>query len=127
MQVNLLSESEIRKLFQWIRSELGRLDIVVNVAGIGTDHGILDGDYEEWMKMIQVNLLAPTLSSNLAMEVMIDLCGGSGHVVNMQSVWSHAVPKTEHVHWYSVTKVGSRWIWHSPGTLYSLVWTQVHD
>ena len=100
---------------------------MVNVAGIGTDHGILDGDYEEWMKMIQVNLLAPTLSSKLAMEVMIDLCGGSGHVVNMQSVWSHAVPKTEHVHWYSVTKVGSRQIWHSPGTLYSLVWTQVHD
>ena len=42
---------------------------MVNVAGIGTDHGILDGDYEEWMKMIQVNLLAPTLTSKLAMEV----------------------------------------------------------
>ena len=42
---------------------------MVNVAGIGTDHGILDGDYEEWMKMIQINLLAPTLTSKLAMEV----------------------------------------------------------
>eukprot|EP00092_Neocalanus_flemingeri_P013672 GFUD01014745.1.p1 GENE.GFUD01014745.1~~GFUD01014745.1.p1 ORF type:complete len:284 (+),score=67.51 GFUD01014745.1:109-852(+) len=105
-QVNLLEESEIANLFQWIRSDLGGLDIVVNVAGIGTDHGILDGNYQEWMKMIQVNLLAPTLCSKLAMEVMVDKCGGVGHVVNMQSVWSHAVPKTEHVHWYSVTKYG---------------------
>jgi len=80
----------------------------VNVAGIGTNHGILDGDYEEWMTMMKVNLMAPTLTCKLAIEAMESKTGGVGHVISTQSIWSHAVPKTEHVHWYSVTKYGMK-------------------
>jgi len=79
--------------------------VLVNNAGIGGARGLLDGTADEWLAMVQVNLLAPTLCSKLAISHMSDdVKEPRGHILNVLSVWGCEVPRREYTHFYSATK-----------------------
>lgn len=63
----------------------GRLDIMVNNAGLEFPSTIIEGDPERWREMLEVNVLALLVGSQAAVRAM-RACGAEGHIVNISSV-----------------------------------------
>jgi NADP-dependent 3-hydroxy acid dehydrogenase YdfG len=63
----------------------GRLDIMVNNAGLEFPSTIIEGEPERWREMLEVNVLALLVGSQAAVRAM-RACGAEGHIVNISSV-----------------------------------------
>ena len=63
----------------------GRLDIMVNNAGIEEKHPFLETPLDVWNKVIAVNLTGPLLCSQRAAKQMVEQ-GGGGRIINISSV-----------------------------------------
>lgn len=74
-----------RALVEQATVSTGRLDIMVNNAGVSFPEPILDGDPEHWRTMLETNVLALLVGSQAAVRAM-RACGAEGHIVNISSV-----------------------------------------
>jgi NADP-dependent 3-hydroxy acid dehydrogenase YdfG len=63
----------------------GRLDIMVNNAGLSHPEPILEADVDGWRAMLETNVLALLVGCQAAVEAM-RACGATGHIVNISSV-----------------------------------------
>lgn len=66
-------------------STTGRLDIMVNNAGLGHPAPITEGSPEHWREMLEVNVLALAVGCQTAVRAMRET-GSTGHIVNISSV-----------------------------------------
>ena len=76
--------SGVADAFATVAQKFGRLDALVNNAGIAIFKPILDVSYEDWSRVLAVNLTGPFLCTQAAAPLMRD-CGG-GAVVNITSI-----------------------------------------
>jgi NAD(P)-dependent dehydrogenase (short-subunit alcohol dehydrogenase family) len=76
-------EAQVSAFFDRVVAELGRVDIVVNNAGVSYPGGIVDGKVEAWRDILDTNLLALLICCREAVRVMRP--NGRGHIVNMSS------------------------------------------
>src|SRR6202035_5287811 len=67
-----------------VAKEFGRLDALVNNAGIANFKPILDVTYEDWTRVLAVNLTGPFLCAQAAVPLMRD--SGGGAIVNITSI-----------------------------------------
>jgi NAD(P)-dependent dehydrogenase (short-subunit alcohol dehydrogenase family) len=67
-----------------VAQEFGRLDALVNNAGIAIFKPILDVTYEDWSRVLAVNLTGPFLCVQAAAPLMRD--SGGGAIVNVTSI-----------------------------------------
>jgi NADP-dependent 3-hydroxy acid dehydrogenase YdfG len=79
-QVQDLIDSAVR--------ETGRLDIMVNNAGLSHPTPIVDAEPEEWRAMLETNVLALLVGCQAAVRAM-RACKAEGHVVNISSIAAH--------------------------------------
>jgi NADP-dependent 3-hydroxy acid dehydrogenase YdfG len=77
----------VRGLVDTAVERTGRLDIMVNNAGVSFPEPIVDGDPENWRAMLETNLLA-LLAGCQAGVLAMRACGAEGHVVNISSMSS---------------------------------------
>ena len=77
---DVTSEEEWKTIVERIVSESGRLDVVVNNAGINIRKPIEEMVKDEWMKMMEVNTASVFLATKYVLPVMRKQGGGIGHM-----------------------------------------------
>jgi NADP-dependent 3-hydroxy acid dehydrogenase YdfG len=77
-------EAQAKALIEDAANELGRLDVLVNNAGVMLLGPIEGADTKEWRRMIDVNVLGLLYCTHAALPIMREQ--GSGHIVNVSSV-----------------------------------------
>lgn len=86
VKTDITATSEVEHLFESVISEFGKIDVLVNNAGI-MDHfdPIGDLDMELWDRVIAINLTAPALLSKLAVRNMLEQPKPDGRIINIVS------------------------------------------
>ena len=84
LQCDMTQEDDIRGMFKWIEehSDLGKVDVCIPNAGYSADKSLLDGSMEEWKGMLDVNVLALNLCTQLAVKSMIKVFIGTSFLKN---------------------------------------------
>ena len=76
---------DLRTLVDAAVSKFGRLDVMVNNAGIETRTSILDTSEEQYEKVLEINLKSAFFGTQLAAKQMIAQ-GDGGRIINITSV-----------------------------------------
>lgn len=84
------------------RNGYGRLDILVNNAAIQTQHPMLEGQYEDFLRIIRINLRAAYLMMQKSLPLL--KASGQGRVILISSV--HGKRPTDFDAAYAVSKGG---------------------
>jgi NADP-dependent 3-hydroxy acid dehydrogenase YdfG len=82
---DLRDPNEVQSLVDLAVERTGRLDIMVNNAGLEFPSSIIEGSPEDWRAMLETNVLA-LLTGCKAAVIAMRTCGAQGHIVNMSSV-----------------------------------------
>lgn len=77
--------AELQNLFTTAIKEFGRVDIMVNNAGVETRTSILDTTEAQYDRVLAINLKSAFFGTQLAAQQMIKQ-GGGGRVINITSV-----------------------------------------
>ncbi|ANS73884.1 oxidoreductase [Paenibacillus yonginensis] len=104
LKTNVSSAEEMNKLVQFAIAQYGRVDVLVNNAGIMPLSSLSELKIEEWDKMIDVNIKGVLYGIAAVLPVMREQ--KSGHVVNLSSISGYRVDPTAAV--YSGTKFAVR-------------------
>lgn len=84
---DLTQRDQIFSIFQG----LGKIDGLVNCAGVAYLSRIIDGNPDDWEEMWRVNVMALTLCCQLSLK---HFPASGGRIVNVSSMSGHRVPPT---------------------------------
>jgi 3-oxoacyl-[acyl-carrier protein] reductase len=99
---NVTDDGQVRALVDAAVSEMGRLDVMVNNAGLGGTYDLVDTTDEQWFRIIDTNLTGTFRCLRAALPVMQRQ--GGGVIVNMGSIcaWRAEAGQTA----YAASKAG---------------------
>jgi NADP-dependent 3-hydroxy acid dehydrogenase YdfG len=87
IEADLTKREEVQEVFH----RLGRIDALVNCAGVAYLSRIIDGNAADWEEMWRVNVFALTLCCQMALR---HFPREGGRIVNVSSMSGHRVPPT---------------------------------
>ncbi len=82
--VDVAAEDQARGFVEQAKHRLGRIDALVNNAGVMLLGPVEGADTENWRRMIDVNVLGLLYCTHAALPLMREQ--GGGHIVNVSSV-----------------------------------------
>jgi glucose 1-dehydrogenase len=85
VQADVSKTDQLQNLVDTAVKEFGRLDIMVNNAGVETRTSVLDTTEEQYEKVMAINLKSAFFGTQLAAKQMIKQ-GGGGRIINITSV-----------------------------------------
>ena len=83
IQADVSKEEDVKSIPAKVKEELGPVDILVNNAGIYHQGDILTTAYEDWLRILEVNLHGSFLVTKYLVEQMVEK--GGGVIVNVSS------------------------------------------
>jgi NAD(P)-dependent dehydrogenase (short-subunit alcohol dehydrogenase family) len=102
--LDVTSETGWIRVMQEIEREFGRLDVLVNNAGIGYYRSIVETTFEEWRHILSVNLDSVFLGTKYALPLLVR--SGKGSIINVSSIRGQVAGPN--VAAYSASKAGVR-------------------
>ena len=102
IQGDISVEDDAQRTVQEMLDAFGRIDVLVNNAGMENQRPFLEMSLDDWEKVVSVNLTGAFLMSREALRHMVD--NGGGVVVNMSSV-HQLIPWPGYAH-YAAAKGG---------------------
>ena len=100
IEVDVADEASAHAFINGAKEQLGRLDILINNAGVMLLGPIEGSNADEWRQMMNVNVLGLLYCSQAALPILRE--GGQGHIVNVSSVAGRTASAGAGV--YSATK-----------------------
>jgi glucose 1-dehydrogenase len=77
--------ADLQRLINAVVQKFGRLDVMVNNAGVETRTSVLDTTEEQYERVLEINLKSAFFGTQLAARQMIKQ-GGGGRIINITSV-----------------------------------------
>ncbi len=84
VRTDIADPLQVEALIEETLAHFGRLDVLVNNAGLGLNKPFLSTTLEEWQRLLQVNLTGTFLCAQAAARVMVRQ--GRGRIVNVASI-----------------------------------------
>jgi glucose 1-dehydrogenase len=85
VQADVSKVSDLQRLVATAVEKYGRLDVMINNAGIETRTSILNTTEEQYEKVLDINLKSAFFGTQIAATQMIKQ-GGGGRIINMTSI-----------------------------------------
>ncbi|MBQ9298196.1 MAG: 3-oxoacyl-ACP reductase FabG [Clostridia bacterium] len=101
-KADVSKKDDVKKLVEFTLNKFGKIDVLVNNAGISEIIPFAEMEEENWDNMINNNLKSVYLMTKEVIESMIH--NKYGHIINISSVWGISGASCE-VH-YSAAKAG---------------------
>lgn len=83
IRADVSNENEVQKMIDTIINKFGRIDVLVNNAGIAIDKEFEDRTVEDWKRTLSVNLIAPFIVSRYVGNEMLK--NKYGRIINISS------------------------------------------
>ncbi|MFC7394994.1 SDR family oxidoreductase [Scopulibacillus cellulosilyticus] len=84
IQHDVTKEDEWKKAIDIVQKQFGKLDVLVNNAGIGLAANVEECTYEQWRKVLSINLDGVFLGTKYGVQAMKN--NQSGSIINMSSI-----------------------------------------
>jgi gluconate 5-dehydrogenase len=97
---DVTKEADIAVMVQRVMAEFGKIDVLINNAGIGGTTPILDLQEEEWDRYMNLNLKGPVLCSKHVGAEMVKR--KQGNIINVSSLFAKIVAR--YMSAYAATK-----------------------
>jgi NAD(P)-dependent dehydrogenase (short-subunit alcohol dehydrogenase family) len=81
---DVTDEGQVKAMAERALAELGRVDILINSAGVNVRKPAVDFSREEWQRVIDINLTGPFLCAQALAPQMLER--GWGRVINISSM-----------------------------------------
>ena len=102
MKADVSKKEEVQSFIKTVYEKYGRIDVLINNAGISQIKLFTEITKQDWENMINVNLSSAFYTSQEVAKIMINQ--KSGLIINISSIWGQEGASCE-VH-YSVAKAG---------------------
>ncbi|CAA9217649.1 MAG: 3-oxoacyl-[acyl-carrier protein] reductase [uncultured Chloroflexi bacterium] len=86
---DMTDEGQVERLFEAVTERFGRLDVLVNNAGISSGGPLAELTLEAWNRVIATNLTGPFLCTRAAFRIM--KAQGGGRIINVSSISAQRV------------------------------------
>ena len=86
VEVDVARSASVDTMVATVIRDQGRIDVLVNNAGVRTIKGFLEHTEEDWNRMLAVNLTGPFLCSKAVLPSMLET--GKGKIINLASIAS---------------------------------------
>jgi NAD(P)-dependent dehydrogenase (short-subunit alcohol dehydrogenase family) len=81
---DVAEQTQVQAAMDQVAAHFGRIDVLVNNAGVAIFKPMLEVSFEEWSRILAVNLTGPFLCTQACAPVMLK--NGSGSIVNIASI-----------------------------------------
>jgi len=124
---DLTKEHEVLALFDTVKQRYGRLDVLVNNAGVPTHINTEDITLDYWREVLDINITAAFLCAREAIRIMKEQTPKGGRIINMGSI-SAKTPRPDSLP-YTTTKFAIQGMTHQltmDGRKHNIVASIIH-
>lgn len=91
MKCDITNKEELKEIFDFIREKYQGIDVLINNASYDIDCQVSNGSFEDFDKIIKLNINALVACVNFATKLMLNRSTTS-HIINMNDIKTYEIP-----------------------------------